>query len=275
LIKTALLFKIWVMVCEKSKKVESDIFQNTSYLGETSRFTAKELDEETGLYYYGARYLNPRTSRWISSDPAGFELINPEQRDFSVSGLNWYAYTSNNPVNYTDPTGMEEDYTINIAALEKQDFKISHYEDNADNPITATFDGKSHTLGDDLNHGDSVPFDATFNVPEGSSLEIEGGGSKFNMAGSGEVNLPESLGKYNDIVSSDKFLNQMENQKAMGVTEMVGGAALFIGGALAGKPSSIYGLYIMADGAHMFSGAKGGQIVKPGEMLVDLIKNKW
>ena len=41
------------------------------------RFTAKELDDETGLYYYGARYLNPRTSRWISSDPAGFDLIDP------------------------------------------------------------------------------------------------------------------------------------------------------------------------------------------------------
>jgi len=73
------------------------------------RFTAKELDEETGLYYYGARYLNPRTSRWISSDPAGFELINPAQRGFSISGLNWYAYTSNNPIMFTDPTGMEEE----------------------------------------------------------------------------------------------------------------------------------------------------------------------
>jgi RHS repeat-associated protein len=34
------------------------------------RFTGKELDEETGLYYYGARYLDPKTSRWISGDPA-------------------------------------------------------------------------------------------------------------------------------------------------------------------------------------------------------------
>jgi YD repeat protein len=29
-----------------------------------------ELDEETGLYYYGARYLDPRYSRWLSGDPA-------------------------------------------------------------------------------------------------------------------------------------------------------------------------------------------------------------
>jgi len=38
--------------------------QRTPYL-----FTAKELDEETGLYYYGARYYDPRTSVWQSPDP--------------------------------------------------------------------------------------------------------------------------------------------------------------------------------------------------------------
>ena len=34
------------------------------------RFTGKEMDEETGLYYYGARYLDPKYSRWLSGDPA-------------------------------------------------------------------------------------------------------------------------------------------------------------------------------------------------------------
>ena len=34
------------------------------------RFTGKELDTETGLYYYGARYLDPKYSRWLSGDPA-------------------------------------------------------------------------------------------------------------------------------------------------------------------------------------------------------------
>ena len=39
------------------------------------RFTGKELDEETGLYYYGARYLDPKYSRWLSGDPALNEYI--------------------------------------------------------------------------------------------------------------------------------------------------------------------------------------------------------
>ncbi|MCL2410222.1 MAG: hypothetical protein FWC97_01130, partial [Treponema sp.] len=34
------------------------------------QFAWKELDRETGLYYFGARYLDPRTSRWLSVDPA-------------------------------------------------------------------------------------------------------------------------------------------------------------------------------------------------------------
>ncbi|ORC29592.1 hypothetical protein B4O97_18900 [Marispirochaeta aestuarii] len=78
------------------------------------RFTAKEYDEETGLYYYGARYMDPKTSRWMSGDPAGYQLMNPMGQDGKprqgysiVEATNWYSYVSNNPVKYVDPTGME------------------------------------------------------------------------------------------------------------------------------------------------------------------------
>jgi len=79
------------------------------------RFTSKELDEETGLYYHGARYYEPTISRWMSADPAGFALISPMGSDGKpkagysiIEAANWYAYVSNNPVIYVDPTGMEE-----------------------------------------------------------------------------------------------------------------------------------------------------------------------
>jgi len=78
------------------------------------RFTSKELDEETGLYYHGARYYEPTISRWMSADPAGFALSSPMGSDgkpkasYSViESANWYAYVSNNPVIYVDPTGGE------------------------------------------------------------------------------------------------------------------------------------------------------------------------
>ena len=72
------------------------------------RFTSKELDEETGLYYHGARYYEPTISRWMSADPAGFALSNPNRSGYSIiEAANWYSYVSNNPVIYVDPTGGE------------------------------------------------------------------------------------------------------------------------------------------------------------------------
>ena len=119
------------MVCEKSKKVESDIFQNTSSGRETSRFTAKELDDETALYYYGARYMDPRTSRWISTDPAleSYVPVAPIDDEakkhnenlpgmggvFNPVNLNTYHYAGNNPVKYTDPSGKFAQYAPALA----------------------------------------------------------------------------------------------------------------------------------------------------------------
>jgi RHS repeat-associated protein len=62
---------------------------NTPYL-----FNAKELDEETGLYYYGARYYDPRTSVWLSAD-----LLQEKYPNIST-----YAYTFQNPIRYIDPS---------------------------------------------------------------------------------------------------------------------------------------------------------------------------
>ena len=87
------------------------------------RFTGKELDEETGLYYYGARYLDPKYSRWLSGDPALNDYIPKAPIDdeakkhnenlpgmgglFNVVNLHVYHYAGNNPVKYTDPDGRE------------------------------------------------------------------------------------------------------------------------------------------------------------------------
>ncbi|MCR5437336.1 MAG: hypothetical protein K6E97_09770 [Treponema sp.] len=76
------------------------------------KFTGKELDEETGLYYYGARYLDPKYSRWMSTDPALGEYLTPDKNNnygaFDFINLNLYHYGHNNPVCYTDPDGRED-----------------------------------------------------------------------------------------------------------------------------------------------------------------------
>jgi RHS repeat-associated protein len=58
------------------------------------RYTGKERDEESGLYYHGARYCAPWLARWISADPLGLE-----------DGPNLYCYARANPVRYLDPSG--------------------------------------------------------------------------------------------------------------------------------------------------------------------------
>jgi len=58
-------------------------------------FNGKELDRETNLSYYGARYLDMKTSLWLSLDKEG-------ENDLSVGG---YVYSFNNPINFTDPDG--------------------------------------------------------------------------------------------------------------------------------------------------------------------------
>lgn len=64
------------------------------------RFTHKEHDDESGLYYHGARYYAPWLGRWTSTDPAGF-----------VDGLNLYTYVSNKPVVFHDLNGLQQSDT--------------------------------------------------------------------------------------------------------------------------------------------------------------------
>jgi len=74
---------------------------------------------KTGLYYFGARYLDTRTGRWIGCDPLGPELADPMDEEgklkegYSVlEGTDWYSYCSNNPINMIDPTGLDDIYSF-------------------------------------------------------------------------------------------------------------------------------------------------------------------
>lgn len=59
------------------------------------RYTGREQDEDTGLYYYRARYYDPEVGRFLTEDPLGFD----------AGDVNFYAYVGNNPINYNDPSG--------------------------------------------------------------------------------------------------------------------------------------------------------------------------
>lgn len=84
-------------------------------------FNGKELDEETGLYYYGARYYSPREQVWSSVDPLALydpvkeveHYIDGEHNGgvYYSSNLNVYGYTYQNPIRYVDPNGKQTEVT--------------------------------------------------------------------------------------------------------------------------------------------------------------------
>ncbi len=63
-------------------------------------FNAKEFDFETGNYYYGARYYNPKYSIWLSVDPLAHEFPNQTP----------YNFVFNNPIMFVDPKGLAPDW---------------------------------------------------------------------------------------------------------------------------------------------------------------------
>ena len=91
----------WCSILSMCLSVKS-LLRNATTFGITPYlFNAKEFDEETGMYYYGARYYEPRLSLWLSIDP----------KEEKYSNVSTYCYVISNPLKYTDPTGMEIDMT--------------------------------------------------------------------------------------------------------------------------------------------------------------------
>jgi len=72
-----------------------NVTTSTGSLTNPFQYTGRDNDSEIGLYYYRARYFDPKVGRFMSEDPLGV-------RDH----LNMYAYVHNNPINFDDPLGL-------------------------------------------------------------------------------------------------------------------------------------------------------------------------
>ena len=98
------------------------------------KFNGKELDEETGLYYYDARYMNPRLSIWYATD----------QMQEKYPNISSYAYCAGNPIGYVDPNGKstkvvysgKNTYTVVGGNLNDNDRNIYIYTRNRNGHYT-------------------------------------------------------------------------------------------------------------------------------------------
>ena len=84
------------------------------------RYTGKERDEESGLYYHGVRYYAPWLGRWVNCDPAGI-----------ADGLNLYIYVRDSPTRFSDPSGASMADTVGEIknALSANDATLTKLQD--------------------------------------------------------------------------------------------------------------------------------------------------
>ena len=127
----------WCSILSMCLSVKS-LLRNATTFGITPYlFNAKEFDEETGMYYYGARYYEPRLSLWMSVDPLQEKYPN----------ISTYCYAANNPIKFIDSDGRKLLFASGTRKAFKQKFRAAImylHEHNADG-IIAQID-KSSTI---------------------------------------------------------------------------------------------------------------------------------
>jgi len=112
-------------------------------------FTGRRFDYETGLYYYRARYYNPYIGRFLQTDPIGYG-----------DGINWYAYCGNNPLAYTDPSGLV------VVAFYDPTFEVWEQNEDGEWVIVDTID-LMEQYANDWNETDG-----NFHFPMNSSQDV-------------------------------------------------------------------------------------------------------
>ena len=87
-----------------------------SAIGNPFTYTGRRFDNETGLYYYRARFYDPDRGRFLTRDPLGY-----------ADGMGVYGYVNNNPLQWIDPFGLEG---ISDALRDQVDRRIKDYLDS-------------------------------------------------------------------------------------------------------------------------------------------------
>ena len=163
------------------------------------KFNGKQFDDETGLYYYGARYMNPVTSLWYGVDPECYRNIH----------LGSYVYCSSNPIVRIDPNG-EDDYVTNvktgaIAIIRTKDNTHSFYITNGQKTIeVGTYKYNSHNL---IGMSGKVSF-SNFEGAE-SRITFKSGNEKENYIS--PLALAALIGATSDVGANDVYVNHFSN----------------------------------------------------------------
>ena len=120
-----------------------NIIATTGSLVNSFRYTGREWDTETSLYYYRARYYDPQEGRFIKEDRLAF----------GGDGVNFYRYALNNSVLFRDPSGLTVTcyYAQNTGQLVCFNDANGEQVVNIDNAYSGGYGGK---VPDSVNNSD-------------------------------------------------------------------------------------------------------------------------
>jgi RHS repeat-associated protein len=127
---------------------------STGFFVNPYQFTGRDYDSKTGLRYYRARYYDPKVGRFLSEDPLGFK-----------AGRNFYRYTSNNPLRFTDPSGLV--IVVNGTPQQTQDYLAAVAYLKADGGMAAVIqdlENSKTVYNVNFNNNDDDSFDPITNV---------------------------------------------------------------------------------------------------------------
>ena len=217
-------------------------------------FSAKEMDEETGLYYYGARYLDPKYSRWLSTDPALGEYMSGSKAGmggiYNSVNFNLYHYAGNNPLKYVDPDGREDwDANGTSCTITPKDtlWKITdNFNNEHGTNISCVDAAKANGIEnpDLIFAGNSLDFSSFLNINSSnnvnSNVTDNSDGGYYSKAGNFFLGFGELISGVGIIVGGG-FAAAALAPETMGGSAMVGYDAVLTGGAI-----SAYGITRMA-----------------------------
>ncbi|WP_425413730.1 RHS repeat-associated core domain-containing protein [Riemerella columbina] len=123
-------------------------------------FNGKELDQETGLYYYGARYYDARVSLWLGTDPlSGYNpimetehYIDGQHNGGIYNPMNFatYSYTYQNPIRFIDPNGKQVQFDARVYIKQQLDSRVNHIKrklNNIENKVSTAYNNvKQETI---------------------------------------------------------------------------------------------------------------------------------
>ena len=157
--------------------------------GVRDKFTGYERDTETGLDYAQARYYSSEQGRFTTADPYGgsMGIANPQS-------FNRYPYVGNNPLRFTDPTGLRACTDASCSGNEEEEAKAPGEEDYEDSFFATLEHNSANAAPWPADTHDKI-LELVLLAADPQALGMAQSGSR-DVDWSGDAYIPETINPY-------------------------------------------------------------------------------